>query len=78
MSDSAKVCDVRGMVPRERHPKIFATFEALAPGEAMLLVNDHDPKPLWYQFQMEHEGRFDWQYEEQGPEDWKVRITKKA
>ncbi|MFA5915127.1 MAG: DUF2249 domain-containing protein [Burkholderiales bacterium] len=39
--------DVRNIVPRDRHPLIFSTFDQLAPGEAMLLVNDHDPKPLY-------------------------------
>jgi uncharacterized protein (DUF2249 family) len=42
--------DVRTIIPRERHPLIFNTFRGLAPGEAFLLVNDHDPKPLYYQF----------------------------
>ena len=45
--------DVRDVVPRERHPLIFRTFDALAPGQGFVLVNDHDPKPLYYQFQAE-------------------------
>jgi len=62
--------------PRERHPKIFQQFEALAPGESFILVNDHDPKPLFYQFQMEREGQFSWDYLQNGPEEWQVRIGK--
>jgi uncharacterized protein (DUF2249 family) len=42
--------DVRTLIPRERHPLIFKTFSNLAPGDTFLLVNDHDPKPLYYQF----------------------------
>ncbi|MCK6404654.1 MAG: DUF2249 domain-containing protein [Rhodocyclaceae bacterium] len=68
--------DVRSIVPRERHPLIFGTFDALAPGEALLLINDHDPKPLFYQFQAEAEGEFTWDYIERGPEVWQVRIGK--
>ena len=68
--------DVRTIIPRERHPLIFNTFRGLAPGEAFLLVNDHDPKPLYYQFKVEHEGEFTWDYLEQGPEVWRVRIGK--
>ena len=68
--------DVRELVPRERHARIFAQFEQLAPGEALLLINDHDPKPLYYQFQAERPGEVDWQYVEQGPEVWRVRIGK--
>jgi uncharacterized protein (DUF2249 family) len=68
------VIDVRTIVPRERHPLIFNTFGGLAPGQTFLLVNDHDPKPLYYQFKAEHEGAFDWTYLEAGPEVWQVRI----
>ncbi len=68
--------DVRTIVPRERHPLIFNTFHALAPGESFLLVNDHDPKPLYYQFKAELGDVFDWDYLETGPEVWKVRIGK--
>ncbi|MDR7525880.1 MAG: DUF2249 domain-containing protein, partial [Armatimonadota bacterium] len=46
------------------------------PGEAFELVNDHDPKPLYYQFAAELPGQFTWQYLEQGPEVWRVRIGK--
>ena len=68
--------DVRNIVPRERHPLIFATFDALRPGEGLLLINDHDPKPLYYQFQAELPGSFGWQYIENGPDTWRVAITK--
>ena len=44
------------MAPRERHPTILSTFDALQPGEALELVNDHDPKPLRYQFEAEKPG----------------------
>jgi uncharacterized protein (DUF2249 family) len=66
--------DVRPLAARKRHPLIFQTFEALEPGEAFVLINDHDPKPLYYQFKAEREGRFSWDYLEQGPEVWRVRI----
>ncbi|GIX08083.1 MAG: aminotransferase [Candidatus Poribacteria bacterium] len=69
-----RVLDVREIVPRERHPLIFRTFDELRPGESFVLVNDHDPKPLFYQFQAERAGQFTWEYLEQGPEVWRVRI----
>jgi uncharacterized protein (DUF2249 family) len=68
--------DVRTIVPRERHPLIFDTFHKLAAGDAFLLVNDHDPKPLYYQFKAELGEVFEWDYLEQGPEVWKVRIAR--
>jgi uncharacterized protein (DUF2249 family) len=72
----ATVLDVRELAPRERHARIFKTFEQLALGQGVLLVNDHDPKPLYYQFMAEYPGEVDWQYVEQGPEVWRVRIGK--
>lgn len=68
--------DVRNIIPRERHPLIFSTFDGLAAGESLLLVNDHDPKPLFYQFQAESKGEFTWDYLESGPEVWQVQIGK--
>ena len=77
MDNDAVVLDVRPIPGRDKHPTIFRTFDALAPGKAMLLVNDHDPRPLRYQFMAERPDAFDWRYEEEGPEVWKVRIARK-
>jgi uncharacterized protein (DUF2249 family) len=66
--------DVRQTPPPQRHPLIFQTFEDLQPGEAFILINDHDPKPLYYQFKFEREGQFTWDYLEKGPEAWRVRV----
>jgi uncharacterized protein (DUF2249 family) len=70
--------DVREIVPRERHPLIFDTFANLEPHQSLLLVNDHDPKPLYYQLMAEHPGEAGWEYVESGPEVWQVVITKIA
>lgn len=68
--------DVRTIPPRDRHPQIFDLFDGLDQGEAFELVNDHDPKPLFYQFQAERPGQVDWEYLESGPEVWRVRIAR--
>jgi uncharacterized protein (DUF2249 family) len=73
-----KTVDVRTIEPRERHPLIFSTFRALSAGESMELVNDHDPRPLYFQLQAEVPGTFAWNYLEQGPETWRVAITRNA
>ena len=70
--------DVRTLAPAERHGLIFETYGKLDPGEAFVLVNDHDPKPLYYQFAAEHTDQFSWDYLEQGPETWRVRIGRTA
>ena len=69
--------DVRVIPPREKHPTIFHTFDALEPGGAFVLINDHDPFPLRYQFEAERAGTFDWKYLETGPVVWRVQITRK-
>ena len=69
--------DVRVIAPREKHPTIFRTFDSLQPGQTMLLVNDHDPRPLRYQLMAERPDAFEWEYEAQGPEEWRVRISRK-
>ncbi len=63
--------------PHEKHPIIFITFDSLQSGEVMQIINDHDPKPLYYQFMMEHTDQFTWEYLEAGPEQWKVAIARK-
>jgi len=68
------ILDVRSEPPARRHSLIFDTYDALGSGEAFVLVNDHDPKPLWYQFEAEHKGAYSWDYLEQGPEVWRVRV----
>ena len=70
------VLDIRSIAPRERHPLIFDTFDKLQEGESFTLVNDHDPQPLYYQFMHVRENQFAWDYLEQGPEAWRIRITK--
>ncbi|MEA1931982.1 DUF2249 domain-containing protein [Halohasta litorea] len=45
--------DVRDIPPSKRHPKIHAAFEDLDSGEALTIINDHNPKPLFYEMQAE-------------------------
>ncbi len=71
-----RTLDVRVIPPREKHPTIFQTFHALNPGESFVLLNDHDPMPLRYQFEAEHAGQFGWEYLEKGPAVWRVAISK--
>jgi uncharacterized protein (DUF2249 family) len=68
------VLDVRDLAPARRHDAIFSAYQELKPGAGFVLVNDHDPKPLRYQFQAEHAGHFTWQDLQSGPEVWRVRI----
>lgn len=75
---SPDVVDVRTLVPAERHAKIFELVNKLTPGGRFILVNDHDPKPLYYQLDAEYPKQFSWTYLERGPEVWRVEIGKLA
>ncbi len=77
MPSEIKQLDVRNIIPKEKHPTIFLTFDALNSGETFQLVNDHDPVPLYYQFEAERKNLFDWAYVENGPQVWRVNISKK-
>jgi len=73
-----RIVDVRTEIPRIRHQLIFDTFASLEAGTGFVLVNDHDPKPLYYQLAAENAGEFSWDYLEEGPEVWRVRIGRLA
>ncbi len=75
MSDC--IIDVRTLESFDRHPTIFQTFSTLKTGEALVIVNDHDPRPLRKVFDTELAGVFSWEYLESGPL-WRVRIGKIA
>ncbi|WP_180899636.1 DUF2249 domain-containing protein [Martelella soudanensis] len=77
-TNTADVVDLRSLVPAKRHAKIFELVNALEPGTSFVLVNDHDPKPLYYQLEAEYPGQFSWTYVEQGPQVWRVEIGKHA
>ena len=74
--DNIPEIDVRQIPPSHRHPTIFGVLTALSPGGAMHVTSDHDPRPLHYQIESRYPEEFGWLYLEQGPEVWKVQITR--
>ena len=68
------ILDLRDAKPSERHAQIVNAFQQLTAGEAILLVNDQDPKPLFIQFRSIFGDSFFWDYVETGPEVWQVQI----
>ena len=73
-----KVMDVRPIPCSIKHGLILQTWFNLPVGDYFILLNDHDPVPLRYQFQAEFGQAFNWEYVERGPEDFRVKITKLA
>lgn len=76
MSENELVLDVTKIEPRRKHPSIFEAFDALKSGETFVISNDHNPKPLKYELEAERAGQSTWEYLEEGPEIWRVRIGK--
>ena len=70
--------DVRPIPKPEKHPKIFAQFDALAVGEHFVLVNNHEPRHLKDEFEIEHPGGYSWRPIQRGPKEWRIEITKLA
>jgi uncharacterized protein (DUF2249 family) len=70
--------DVRSLAPVQRHAKIFELVDGLTPGTSFVFINDHDPKPLYYQLEAEHPKEFSWKYLESGPVAWRVEIGRLA
>ncbi len=76
MGEDTIKLDLKSVPVMERHPKIFDAWEGLEAGKTLQIINDHDPKPLHYQFEGEYQGSYEWKYAEQGPTDWIVNIKK--
>ncbi|GAA0458937.1 DUF2249 domain-containing protein [Halococcus dombrowskii] len=71
--------DLRGIPAPKRHPKVHDAFGNLESGEALTLVNDHDPKPLFYEMQAEISD-FDaegYEVEERGENEFVATLPKK-
>ena len=73
-SSPVSIVDVREIKPRDRHPLVFQTFDRLQPGTYFILVNDHAPTPLYYQFLHERADQFTWDYLEEGPKSGRYRL----
>ena len=76
MSGEIRTLDLRPMPPFERHEKIFQIWDSMKGGETLKIINDHDPKPLRYQFEVEYKNKYEWEYEKSGPKDWIVNIKR--
>jgi regulator of cell morphogenesis and NO signaling len=78
MQKIENLLNVTLLEPKQKHPIIFNKFDELMEGESLIILNDHDPKPLYYQMLGERGYVFIWEYLEQGPEWWKVKISKRV
>ena len=77
MTATENVLVVYELEPRLKHATIFSRFAQVPEGESLTIINDHDPKPLYYQMLGELGNVFIWEYLEQGPEIYRIRITRR-
>ena len=73
---SDKVMDVRPIPCSVKHGLIIRTWLSLPVGEHFVLLNDHDPVPLYYQFAAQWPESFTWEHLVKGPDEFRVKITK--
>ena len=71
-----KVMDVRAIPCTVKHGLIIRAWLELPVGDHFILLNDHDPVPLYYQFAAQWPNAFTWQHLVKGPEEFRVKITK--
>ncbi|MGB6692260.1 MAG: DUF2249 domain-containing protein [Terracidiphilus sp.] len=76
--DHSEELDLREIPRPQRHPLIFAKFDALVVGDSLRLLNDHDPVPLNRQFDNIRPGQAIWEYIVRGPSLFRIRIRRIA
>lgn len=59
-----------------RHEVIFALLAVLPQGATLTLINDHDPKPLFYQIDAEHPGVFYHTTQDADVQKFAVEVTR--
>jgi uncharacterized protein (DUF2249 family) len=74
-NDAPAALDIRPVEPKDRLATIMDRYEALGGGEAVEIVFDHDPRCMYYMLNATSEpGAFTFDYLEEGPEVWRVRV----
>jgi uncharacterized protein (DUF2249 family) len=70
------VLDVRSVPHGIRHATVFGAFDAVPVGGSLLLVAPHDPLPLLDQLSARTGGGLAVDYEQRGPDAWRLRLTR--
>ena len=72
-----RVLDVRPVEPKYRFEVIMGAYEELASDQVLELTVDHDPKCMYYTLKATRgDDAFTFDYLENGPETWRVRVRK--
>lgn len=69
--------DVRPVEPKDRFSTIMAAYEALPLDGVLDLTVDHEPSCMYYTLRALHgEETFTFEYLENGPEVWRVKVKR--
>lgn len=77
MAPRETMVDLRQVAPQARIAAAVYTSQLLRAGQAMTVIDDHDPADVQAVFQAEPE-RFGWSCDARGPDVWRVRVTRRA
>ena len=69
--------DMRSVPLLERQARFMSAWKQMPVGALLRLINDREPRPLYYLFQATQRGRFEWCYEKEGPEEWIAVLRKR-
>ena len=78
MKNHDEELDLREVERFQRHPLVFAKFDALEVGESFVLINDHDPVPLRGQMEAMRPHQLSWEYIVRGPGIFRIRVSRIA
>jgi uncharacterized protein (DUF2249 family) len=68
--------DVRDLPHRERHAAVLSALDATAPGDALVLIAPHAPRPLLAQIEARYGGQVSVDWLQSGPEAWQLRLLR--
>lgn len=68
--------DVREIEPAHRHARVIGQVTALVPGEILVIAAPHAPERLLAEIDADAHGEFSFEYLQQGPELWRVAISR--
>lgn len=76
MNDKLVTLDVRPIPCSAKRGLVIQKWLGLAVGDCFVLLNNHDPGPLHCQFSADRPETFSWEYLVNGPDEFRVKITK--
>ncbi|MFI5184188.1 MAG: DUF2249 domain-containing protein [Vicinamibacteria bacterium] len=75
---AARLIDVRQLEGPDRCGSVLEAFDALVPGDSIVVMGDHEPRRLLGRLQAERKGLFEWSPLETGPSVFRTEIARRA